>query len=373
MVQIPVEPAITEFLHRKASAARIPLSGTFELTPVCNMNCKMCYVRMSREEQEAIHPLRSAEEWLRLGECARDAGLLYLLLTGGEPFLHPQFREILTGLHKMGLIISINSNGTLIDEKVVQWLKEVPPVRINITLYGASNETYRRLCGNPNGYTQVVNAIHLLREAGITVKLNCSVTPHNVEDLEEIFRFANEEGLVIQATSYMFPPLRRDPAMVGQNDRFTAEDAVYYAAKIDYLRAGKEYLLAMAEDDYSSLQSDLDESCEAEGGRMRCRAGICSFWITWKGELLPCGMIPSQNVLNAFTDGFMCSWERAKEIVDAIRLPAKCSGCSVQSKCKACAAMVMTESGQLDKAPEYRCKMMEAFPAQRRRLINEIL
>ena len=116
MIQIPLEPAITEYLHRKASASRIPLSGTFELTPVCNMNCRMCYVRMSHQQQQAIRPLRSAAEWLSLAEEAKKHGLLYLLLTGGEPFLHPEFRQILTGLQKMGFVISINSNGTLIDE-----------------------------------------------------------------------------------------------------------------------------------------------------------------------------------------------------------------------------------------------------------------
>ena len=54
MIQIPVEPAITEYLHAKAARARIPLSGSFELTPVCNMSCRMCYVRMTKEQQEAI-------------------------------------------------------------------------------------------------------------------------------------------------------------------------------------------------------------------------------------------------------------------------------------------------------------------------------
>ena len=133
--------------------------------------------------------------------------------------------QIQNGLHQMGLLISINSNGTLIDESVVRWLKETPPVRINITLYGASDETYGRLCRNPQGFTQVTRAIRLLGEAGITVKLNCSLTPHNAADLEGIFAFAKEEGLLVQATSYMFPPLRRDPSQVGCNDRFTPQEA----------------------------------------------------------------------------------------------------------------------------------------------------
>ena len=89
MIQIPVEPPVTEYLFRKATRQRIPLGGTFELTPVCNMDCRMCYVKMSRQQQEAIRPLMTAEEWIRLAEEAKEQGLLYLLLTGGEPFSSP--------------------------------------------------------------------------------------------------------------------------------------------------------------------------------------------------------------------------------------------------------------------------------------------
>lgn len=127
MIKIPVEPPITEYLHAQAARAGIPLNGTFELTPLCNMNCRMCYVRMSPAQQEAIHPLRTAKEWLALGEEAKQAGMLYLLVTGGEPFLRPDIREILSALHWMGLILSVNTNGTLINEVVVEWLKETPP------------------------------------------------------------------------------------------------------------------------------------------------------------------------------------------------------------------------------------------------------
>ena len=86
MNNLPVVPTVTEYLYRKATSAGMPFSGTFELTPVCNMDCKMCYIRLSRETQEKIAPLANAERWLKLAEEARDAGMLYLLLTGGEPF-----------------------------------------------------------------------------------------------------------------------------------------------------------------------------------------------------------------------------------------------------------------------------------------------
>lgn len=373
MILIPREPVVTEYLHRKAAQAHIPLSGTFELTPVCNMNCKMCYVRMSHQQQQAIRPLRTAKEWLSLAEEAKEAGLLYLLLTGGEPFLHPEFREILIGLQRMGFVISINSNATLIDEETVSWLQSAPPARINITLYGASDETYDRLCGNPRGYTQVMRAIRLLRDTGINVKLNCSITPYNAADLERLFAFAREEGLVIQATSYMFPPLRRDPTKVGQNDRFSSEEAAYYSAKVEALLNGEDAFLARTDEDLLPLPGEVDENCDTVGEKIRCRAGKCSFWVTWEGTLMPCGMLPDSTAGNAFELGFLPAWDKAVRIADGIRLPTKCGKCNLRDSCKACAAMVLTESGCFDKVPEYRCQMAHAFARERQRLKDEII
>ena len=387
MINIPVEPPITEYLHMKAAKSGIPLNGTFELTPVCNMACRMCYVRMTKEEQETVHPLRTAEEWLKLGKTAKDKGMLYLLLTGGEPFLRPDFWEILSGLHQMGLIITINSNGTLIDEQVVEWLKETPPVRINITLYGASDETYARLCGNPQGVTQVTRAIRLLKGAGISVKINCSLTPYNADDLEGIFEFCREEQLIIQATSYMFPPLRRDASRVGQNDRFTSVEAAYYSAKIESLLNGEEaFLERMEQKKLEGLSVDSGDDCldmdngqnektgrqSTEGDGIRCRAGKCSFWVTWDGRFLPCGMLPGENAPNVFETGFDEAWDQAKTDAAAIRLPVECSSCELKDQCRACAAMVLTESGNYHTVPEYRCRMAHEYPAACQQLADEI-
>ena len=378
---------ITEYLHTKAARLGIPLNGTFEVTPLCNMNCRMCYVRMDREQQEAIAPLRTAEEWLELGRTAKERGMTYLLLTGGEPFLRPDFRQIMQGLHRMGFVLSINSNGTMIDEKTVEWLKETPPIRINITLYGASDETYGRLCRNPQGFTQVTKAIRLLKEAGILVKLNCSVTPYNAEDLEQIFAFAEKEELVVQATSYMFPPLRRDASKVGWNDRFSAEESAIQEAWISVYQNGREaYLKHMESEEMASLSGDIEEDCmpvdeefpgngdseKKEGERIRCRAGKCSFWVTWDGRFLPCGMLPGENALNVFEAGFDAAWEQAKAEAAAIRLPVRCSTCSLKDKCRACAAMVYTESGNYHDVPVYRCQMAHAYAGACRQVEEEL-
>lgn len=375
MINVPIEPPVTEYLHAKAAVLGIPLSGTFELTPCCNMSCKMCYVRLTKAQQEAIAPLKTAQEWLELGRAAKDAGMIYLLLTGGEPFLRPDFREIFQGLHKMGFVLSINTNGTLINEDTVRWLKQTAPMRINVTLYGASNETYERLCGNPNGFSQAVKAIRLLKEAGISVRINCSLTPQNAADAEGIFDFVKKEGLLVQATSYMFPPLRRDETMIGCNTRFSPEEAAYYSAKIVSLMNGEEDFLNALEKGLPPIPAEAENcpelTCEGEG--IRCRAGKCSFWVTWNGNMMPCGMLPAKDTANVFDIGFPAAWQRTRDAVAAIRLPAKCAVCAARDHCKACAAMVYTESGSYQVVPQYRCEMTRAYPAACKQLAAQIM
>ncbi|MFR4670868.1 MAG: radical SAM protein [Intestinibacter bartlettii] len=120
-----VEPLIATYLSDKAVKNKIPLSGTFELSPICNMDCKMCYVKMTKSEVDKVGRLRTVEEWISIAEEAKDAGMLFLLITGGEPLLYKGFKELYLKLVKMGLIISINTNATLIDEEMADSLQNI--------------------------------------------------------------------------------------------------------------------------------------------------------------------------------------------------------------------------------------------------------
>ena len=82
---------IKERLQRKAAQAGVPISGTFELTPRCNLSCRMCYIRMTPEEMKPYGRESTAQEGISLGEQATQCGMRFLLLTGGEPMLRPEF------------------------------------------------------------------------------------------------------------------------------------------------------------------------------------------------------------------------------------------------------------------------------------------
>lgn len=356
-----LEPRTLRYLHRKAAYNQIPLSGTFELSPCCNMDCRMCYVRKTREEVKEYGGEISAESWLAMAEECRKAGMLFLLLTGGEPFLYKEFKKLYMELNRMGFLISINTNGTMITKEVVSWLRSAPPTRINITLYGASNETYQRLCRNPRGFDQTVQAAKMLKEAGLAVKFNASMTPYNVNDLEKIYNIAEKLDIYVQASAYMFPPVRKDESLVGQGDRFSAEDAARFQVKIDRLRLTEDEFRQRAQrmrDNHLELPQEEDTCVRDMREPLGCRAGKSAFWINWKGEMTACGMMPCP-VTYPFRDGFLIAWKSLIDKTAKLYMPSGCMNCKRRKVCHVCGASVYTETGTFDEVPQYVCEMTE--------------
>ena len=334
---------LTDFLFAKADARKIPLAGSFELTSRCTLDCKMCYIHRRSCDKAAAAQEKDASFWLDLATKARDAGMLILLLTGGEPMLRPDFDEIYRGCKKLGLLVSVNTNATLIDEDKLRLFCEYPPHKVSVTLYGASPETYGKLCGNASAYQKVIDSIYALKNSGVNLKLNYSITPDNVADIPAAVAFAKELDLPVVSTSYMFDPVRS----CGEAYRLSPEAAA--RSKLDWQRnmLGDEELLRY-------LRADMPPEPKGEecSKRINCRAGLSTFWVTWKGEMTPCGMMSAPNI--PITD-FGSAWDAIRKARENIYLPAECSGCELQKKCDMCAAVSLGETGRSDGVPPYAC------------------
>lgn len=349
---------LTDYLYAKASHLHIPLNGTFELSPVCNFACRMCYVRKTQKEvQSSPRKILTLDDWRRIAHEAKNAGMLELLLTGGEPLLWPDFWTLYDELTDMGFLISINTNGSLIDEQAVSHFRDKPPQRINITLYGASDETYKRLCGASGVFTKVDLAIRGLMDAGITVKINCSLTPDNAEDIDWIVDYAKERNTVLSVSTYMFPPVRRAPDQIGVNERFTPEQSAYYMMRYLRRNRGEEkfqgYLRSIL-DGYAEPLGLETDCIDPVDGKIRCRAGKASFWVTWDGWLLPCGMM-TQPKIELKGQSFLEAWERLTDAASEVCLSGLCDKCDNREICHPCAAVAYAETGRFSGVPTYRC------------------
>lgn len=375
-------------LFAKATQTGTPLSGTFELTSRCTLNCKMCYIHSKAKDGKVIEKEKPTEWWLDLAEKAQKNGMLLLLLTGGEPMLRQDFDEIYLACKKMGLLLSINTNATLIDESKIKLFKENPPQRVNITLYGMSRETYGNLCGVPEAYDRVIWAIKALKEAGINVKINYTVTPYNKDDVIGASDLAVELGVPIQTVSYMFPPLRscegcgenenpqqltsynccaQHPTLeagdwqlvTGEAVRLAPQDAAEAIFNLQKHRFGDDFNKFLEYRKKEKPQTDYFDDCEKEGERIRCRAGSTTFWVTWDGKMTPCGMMVEPVAL--VDDGFENAWKKIRKEREEIILPPECTNCEYKANCDICAAVSYAETGRFDGVPTYVCEKAKAY------------
>lgn len=178
----------------KAFAEAIPISGTFELTPRCNFNCRMCYVHLPESEIGRHGRELTAKEWIRIATEAKDAGTTWLCITGGEPLMHPEFETIWRELNQMGFFITLQTNASLVPrfEKLFQ---ECPPRACKITLYGSSDQVYVDVCQIEKGFTRANAGIQMLRQMKIPIELVSTVIRQNLDDVENIIRYVGKNKL----------------------------------------------------------------------------------------------------------------------------------------------------------------------------------
>ncbi|MCR5150789.1 MAG: radical SAM protein [Clostridiales bacterium] len=343
-----------QYLHNKSCSSGIPFSGTFELTSRCNFNCSMCYVHSAGCSKEYL----SADDWKNIAGKAAEHGMLELLLTGGEPLIRDDFDKIYLSLIEMGLVISLNTNASLLTEEKKKLLAEYPPARMNISLYGADNKTYENMCGVPAFDTVSENIIWLKNE-GIPVKINSTVTSKNCRDIEKTIDFAKKIDVPIKNTTYIFPRSREYHSDKNYFDALlTAKESAQCRMRfLEYSKTRGEFY-DLCRRMTSGIETENVHAC-SEDGLMKCRAGKDSFWIDFSGKMSFCGLVPGK--FDVLSLGFEKCWESVKNQCRAIRLPSECDSCPDKSFCGVCAASCFCEKGVFDKVPDYMCEMTKTM------------
>ena len=347
---------IKRYVFRKAAQKHIPASGTFELTPRCNLNCEMCYIRMSAAEEAVFGQELTTDEWISFGNQAVNAGMVYLLITGGEPLLREDFTDIYTSMAKMGVIMSLNTNATLVSENMVKCFVEHPPERINVTLYGASADTYKKVCGNAAGYRAAFRGVRMLKDAGLPVCINTTFTRNNAADMEDIVAFAKKNNIPIRMTSYLFPPVRcgRDESSACF---LTPEEHGKLGAVFDSITMENNRKQRRAEI-LANISNNIAVQ-QHESRAAKCMAGRSAFWITWDGHMLPCGMLPHLGI-SLRKANFTWIWADFEQTMKAQMLPEKCSSCAKKILCPVCIAVTQSQNV----VPDALCRYCDSYMAE---------
>lgn len=330
-------------LHKRSAEQRRPINGTFELTERCNLACRMCYVRQPAVDDGLRAKELSSTQWLDLTRAAVDNGMLFLLLTGGEVFLRPDFFEIYVPLTRMGLMLTLFTNGTLVTESIAARLAEAPPSRTKITLYGATASTYEAVTGVPGSFARCCAGIEALLKRDIPLGLRTTLTGRNVGELEAMREMARNWGLPFSAAWLLTK--RRDGARSG------VEDCRVSASECMQLQARDRVLSDKLRD------AALRESAACGDRNFYCHAGKAAFVVNSKGEMTPC-MDIVQPAARPMEAGFRVAWEQVQHFVDNVPPPSPvCLSCDERVFCPRCPAWSMMETETLTEPVPYLCEI----------------
>ena len=352
----PMDNGMEKYLFSRADAFGIPLKTTLELTPLCNLSCRMCYLRHTASEVKEKGGLLPKEFWLDLIPELQKAETLFVALLGGEIFTLPWRGDLDTKLYEPGFYINLPTNAILLSEDLPGWLKKDKPRYVTVSLYGASDESYEKLTGCRNGFSKMTAGVENLIRAGIPTRLNCMVLPENAEEIEEMAHFSKEYGLPVLTTAYSFPNGVRNNC--SGYARFDPETAARTEFQMRKLTAAPEAFANWVK--WLRTPTDLKtESSALRTSHFTCRAAVSTAWVSWEGKLSACGMLeePSADLKDGHS--FDDAWQLLKERTRAVELTGECARCQSRKICSVCPAMIFSETGSFAGTPRYLCRFTE--------------
>ena len=342
---------LSAHLHQRHSGERVPLQVSIEVTRRCPLECLHCYNNLPMGDLDAKQRELTKEEHFRVLDELVELGCFWILYTGGEIFARKDFLQIYTYAKKKGFLITLFTNGTIINEQIADYLKEWPPFAIEITLYGRTRETYEALTMIPGSYDRCLRGINLLKARGLPVKLKTVATSINKHEVMAMRRFAEEElGVEFKIDGQINP--RIDCSQSPLAVRLTPEEVV--ALDMSTPKAVAEY------------RKLADREAEFERPRLAtidtvyfCGGGMKSFAINAYGEMGICVM-SQQETFDVRHAGIKHSWE---DSLSELRMRkrtrlTKCINCRIQSLCGMCAANGEMENGDKETPVDFLCQVV---------------
>ena len=265
--------------------------ASYELNLGCNYDCEHCYLGL-KQFSGLAWPDRE-----KLLYIMRDAGVLWLQLTGGEPLIDKLFPQVYSLAWDLGMMIGISSNGSrLHNPEILETLTTRRPYRLTLSVYGATEDSYDGLTRRRGSFRKFQRGLAAALEARLPVKLNIVVARHNEHEVAAMEAMAQQRGLPYHVFTNMSPTIYGGPESLP-------------AQSIEYQRKRKPF--------------------------QGCGAGVTFFHVDPHGVASICkvGRDPSVDLMAEGIDGL----PRLTGIADRLHTRSGgCAGCTLSNTCGTC-------------------------------------
>ena len=323
----------------------LPRLVALELTGSCNLRCKHCRASAARERDP--DELTTEEVKKVIADIASFSKPI-MILTGGEPLLREDIYELARFTAKQGLRPVLGTNGTLIDDRVAEKLKEAGIKRVSISIdcaYAGEHDAFR---GVEGAYEKALKGIEACKKAGLEFQVNTTVTRRNLPEIKEIHSITKKLGAVAHHL-FLLVPTGRGKAL--EAEEIPPED---YEKVLNWMYEAKDkgiYMRATCAPHYVRVAYQRGDRPERRHGMDAtmggCMAGRTFAFVSRKGEVNPCGYLPLK-AGNVREQSFREIWENS-ELFNNLRsredLRGKCGECEYRFACGGCRARAYARYG----------------------------
>lgn len=348
-------PAWMEAYRKRLARQRVPISVSLELTHRCNLRCVHCYLGSEASDRGLAADEMTTEQVKKIIDEVVAAGCLNFLITGGDPMIRKDFAEIYTYARKQGLVVTVFCDGLLVNEEIIEAFRSYPPQMVEISLYGATAATYEGITRVKGSFSRCLKGVRRLTDAGVCVGLKTVLMTLNVDEFDDMRRFADSLNLPFRMDSAIFP-------CMANGDRTPLDLRV--DPEVSVAREFSDEDRKKTWKDYANKRRNMP----ANDRLYVCGAGVTELAIDPFGWASPC-LMATYIRANMLEDGFDAVWNgKLRELQDRIpRTDYQCSDCDMRAACSACPAFNFFETGEEDVRSDYSC----ATAAARWRRINE--
>ncbi len=331
------EISFAEFAEtRRLASIRFPLEGTLETTFRCNLRCAHCYVNEPVGDRAIAARELPLSRLLALVDEIADAGNLFLLITGGEVLVRPDFKDLYLHAWRRGLLVTVFTNGTLVTDEIAELFAEHRPELVEISLYGMTKETYERVTQIPGSYEKCLAGIRRLLDRGVRVGLKTIALTWNVHEVRAMQEYATGLGL----------PFRFDSSLNARVDCGANRNG---ELQLDARRALE--LDAVTPERLAELKAFCDRFVRPERERdtehvYTCGAGYSSFTVDPYGQLQLC-QLSRRSGFDIREASFAEGWDRHFPKLRERRWQSNgvCRSCNLLPLCSNCSGAAEMETG----------------------------
>lgn len=335
---------IFDWLQETSYKKKIPLNVSLELTYRCNLRCRHCYIPGASASTDEL----STSEVKHVLDQLMASGSMFLTLTGGEALVRRDFWDIADYAKSQGFGLRIFSNGSLITREVSHRIKQLFPIAVEISLYGATAQTHDSITRVSGSYARTLQGIDNLLEDGVNTVVKNTWMSLNCQEVRSYKRMMDEKGINHNHTVMVSP----------RNDGDATPCS--YRLDDDQLR----HVIAtfrQTERDTSKEEQYPDEGKSQDiGGIPICNAGNSSCRISPDGGVYPCVQF-QEKAGNLRETSFASIWNKAGIFKQLRRITRRdltqCKNCEYMAYCYRCPGLAMLETQDLTAPDSVSCQI----------------